>query len=142
MNVMSAMIWNTRSASRLLFLLSIAMILHFLSLAAIAGGRKTSTTSALVDWEESFEKPSTKLRQTQNHTNVVILLADNLAYDDVGIFQGAHTANGNVQLRDLQTKGSRTPNLDRFALEGRRFLNWNSPAVLCSASRAALLTGA
>jgi arylsulfatase A-like enzyme len=73
----------------------------------------------------------------QNHTNVVILLADNLAYDDVGIFRGAHgSATG-----QSPKKRSRTPNLDRAAAEGRRLLNWNSPAVLCSASRAALLTG-
>ena len=126
-NVMMTVICKTRSDSRLLFLLSIVIFLQFLSLVVIAGGRKI---------------PSTKLRQSQNHTNVVILLADNLAYDDVGVFQGAHIANGNVQLQDLRAKGSRTPNLDKAALEGRRLLNWNSPAVLCSASRAALLTGA
>ena len=67
----------------------------------------------------------------QNFTNVVVLFADNLAYDDVGIFRN----NGEKKQK------SRTPNLDRAAMEGRRLLNWNSPAVLCSASRAALLTG-
>ena len=67
----------------------------------------------------------------KNSTNVVILFADNLAYDDVGIFRDN---------REKKAK-SRTPNLDKAAMEGRRLLNWNSPAVLCSASRAALLTG-
>ena len=68
---------------------------------------------------------------TQNFTNVVILFADNLAYDDVSIFRD----------QSEKREKSRTPNLDRAAMEGRRLLNWNSPAVLCSASRAALLTG-
>ncbi|KAL7528107.1 hypothetical protein ACHAXR_002271, partial [Thalassiosira sp. AJA248-18] len=61
--------------------------------------------------------------------NVVILFADNLAYNDVGAFQtGVRTP-------------SRTPRTDALANDGLKLLHWNSPAVLCSASRAALLTG-
>ena len=60
--------------------------------------------------------------------NILILFADNLAYNDVGAF--SHNK-----------EQSNTPSLDALASSGRKLLNWNSPAVLCSASRAALLTG-
>jgi arylsulfatase len=58
--------------------------------------------------------------------NIVLLLADNLGYNDVSIF-GAPTA--------------KTPNIDRLGHEGIKLNNWNSAAHLCSASRAAILTG-
>ncbi len=87
---------------------------------------RCSPLAKIVEAEKRNESAEAK-----NFTNVVILFADNLAYDDVGIF--SHDG-------EKKTK-SRTPNLDSAAMEGRRLLNWNSPAVLCSASRAALLTG-
>ncbi|KAL7553306.1 hypothetical protein ACHAWF_016574, partial [Thalassiosira exigua] len=72
--------------------------------------------------------------------NVVVLFADNLAYDDVGAFRstgppppGPFGFGGRPR--------SRTPRTDAFARDGLKLLHWNSPAVLCSASRAALLTG-
>lgn len=58
--------------------------------------------------------------------NIVILLADNLGYNDISIF-GAPSA--------------KTPNIDRLGHEGLKLNNWNSAAHLCSASRAAILTG-
>lgn len=64
--------------------------------------------------------------QSSSVPNIVILFADNLAYNDVGIF-GSPTA--------------KTPNIDRLGFEGLKLNNWNSAAHLCSASRAALLTG-
>ena len=138
---MIIMISNIRSAPLILVLLSIANILQFLSVALIVESREISTDSVSRNVEQSVDKSSGRPQRFQN-TNVVILLADNLAYDDVGVFRGPQRANANAQPQDLQlTKDSRTPNLDRAALEGRRLLNWNSPAVLCSASRAALLTG-
>ena len=63
--------------------------------------------------------------------NVVILFADNLAYNDVGAFQQ----------KSSSTSSSRTPRTDALAKQGLKLLHWNSPAVLCSASRAALMTG-
>ena len=62
--------------------------------------------------------------------NIVILFADNLGYDDVSCFQSSSSRST-----------SKTPNIDRLADEGMKFHNWNSAAALCSASRAALLTG-
>jgi len=68
--------------------------------------------------------------------NVVIFFADNLAYNDVGTFQQKQsTTNNNSYL------SSRTPRTDELAKQGLKLLHWNSPAVLCSASRSALMTG-
>lgn len=58
--------------------------------------------------------------------NVVLILCDDLGYADLGC-QGA---------RDFAT-----PHLDRMAEEGIRLTNFYVPASVCSASRAALLTG-
>jgi len=58
--------------------------------------------------------------------NIVIIFTDDQGYADVGVF-GA--------------KGFETPNLDRLAREGTRFTNFHVAQPVCSASRAALLTG-
>ncbi len=58
--------------------------------------------------------------------NIVIIFTDDQGYADVGVF-GA--------------KGFATPNLDRLASEGTVFRNFHVAQPVCSASRAALLTG-
>jgi arylsulfatase A len=58
--------------------------------------------------------------------NVVIIFTDDQGYGDVGV---------------LGAKGFTTPNLDRLAAEGRTFTNFHVAQPVCSASRAALLTG-
>lgn len=58
--------------------------------------------------------------------NIVVVYTDDQGYGDVGVF-GA--------------KGFKTPNLDRMASEGRRFTDFYVAQPVCSASRAALLTG-
>src|SRR5579871_5257626 len=58
--------------------------------------------------------------------NVVLILTDDQGYADVGCY-GA--------------KGIATPNLDRMAREGVRFSDFYVAQPVCSASRAALLTG-
>ena len=58
--------------------------------------------------------------------NILILLADDLGYADVG-FQGAH---------DIPT-----PNIDSLAKAGVHFTNGYVSSVMCSPSRAGLLTG-
>ena len=58
--------------------------------------------------------------------NVVLIFADDLGYGDVGCY-GA--------------KGYTTPNIDRLAKEGVRFTDFYVAQAVCSASRAALLTG-
>ena len=59
--------------------------------------------------------------------NVVLVFADDLGYADVGVF-GA--------------EGFRTPHIDRLAAEGVRFTDFYVAQAVCTASRAALLTGA
>ena len=58
--------------------------------------------------------------------NIVILFADDLGINDLSCYG---------------RKDQRTPNLDRLAAEGVRFTQAYAAASVCSASRAALLTG-
>ena len=58
--------------------------------------------------------------------NVVLIYADDLGYGDVSCY-GATAI--------------RTPNVDRLATEGRRFVNAHAPAATCTPSRYSLLTG-
>ena len=58
--------------------------------------------------------------------NVVLIFMDDLGYGDLGCY-------GAVQYQ--------TPNIDKMAAEGIRFTNFLVAQPVCSASRAALLTG-
>ena len=58
--------------------------------------------------------------------NVVVIFMDDMAYADIGPF-GA--------------QGYETPHLDRMAAEGRKFTDFVVSSAVCSASRAALMTG-
>jgi uncharacterized sulfatase len=58
--------------------------------------------------------------------NIVIILADDLGYGDLGCY-------GHPKFK--------TPNLDRMAAEGARLTQFNCPAAFCAPTRAALLTG-
>ncbi len=60
------------------------------------------------------------------HPNFVVIFIDDMGYNDIGPF-GA--------------KGIETPNLDRMAAEGMKFTDFQVSSAVCSASRAALLTG-
>ena len=58
--------------------------------------------------------------------NIVIVFTDDQGYGDIGV-QGA--------------EGFRTPHIDRLARDGVRFTDFYVAQPVCSASRAALLTG-
>ena len=58
--------------------------------------------------------------------NVILIVADNLGYGDVGCF------GSNV---------NRTPNLDRMAAEGMRLTSFYVASSICTPSRAAIMTG-
>ncbi len=67
---------------------------------------------------------STKL--PDDSPNIVIILADDLGYGDVGAY-------GSRRIR--------TPNIDRLATDGLRFTQAYASANVCSPSRAGLMTG-
>ena len=58
--------------------------------------------------------------------NIVLIYADDLGYGDLGSY-------GATQFQ--------TPHLDRLAADGMRFTNFEVAQAVCSASRAAMLTG-
>lgn len=62
----------------------------------------------------------------QRPPNVVLILLDDLGYADLGCF-GADKI--------------KTPNMDRLAAEGTKFTSFYVAQAVCSASRAALMTG-
>ena len=64
--------------------------------------------------------------QVDRPPNIVIILTDDQGYADVGCYGAT---------------GFATPNLDRMAREGVRFTDFYVAQAVCSASRAALLTG-
>lgn len=69
---------------------------------------------------------SDTVRAQERLPNVVIIFMDDMGYADIGPF-GA--------------EGYETPHLDRMAEEGRIFTDFYVSQAVCSASRAALLTG-
>lgn len=71
--------------------------------------------AAQVQSGSAYEKP-----------NIVIIFTDDQGYQDVGVFGSP----------DIQT-----PHLDQMAAEGVQFTNFHAAQAVCSASRAALLTG-
>jgi arylsulfatase A len=94
---------------------------NFLSLSASAMG-----VAALGGCGAPPQPDNGKKTVRQGKPNVVVIFCDDMAYADVGCF-GA--------------QGYDTPHLDRMATEGVRFTDFHAATAVCSASRAALLTG-
>ena len=65
-------------------------------------------------------------RERKRPPNIVIIFIDDMGYADIGPFGAT---------------AYKTPNLDRMAEEGRIFTDFHSATAVCSASRAALMTG-
>jgi arylsulfatase A-like enzyme len=74
----------------------------------------------------NFSCTSKRQEEWRKLPNVVIIFTDDQGYNDVGVFG---------------SKDISTPNLDNMAKEGVRFSNFYVAQAVCSASRAALLTG-
>src|SRR5690606_1192761 len=67
-----------------------------------------------------------QLKQSDTPPNVVLIFLDDMGYGDLSV-TGA--------------LGYNTPNIDKMASEGSRFTNYMAAQAVCTASRAALLTG-
>ena len=63
----------------------------------------------------------------RNRPNILVILADDLGYGDIGCYNDKAKVS--------------TPNLDRLAREGMRFTDAHSPATVCTPSRYSLMTG-
>jgi len=63
---------------------------------------------------------------SQQRPNVLIIFMDDMGYGDPDCYAGI---------------GYNTPNIDRLAAEGMRYTNFYAAQAVCSASRAAILTG-
>ena len=64
--------------------------------------------------------------QPDQNPNIIIILADDLGYGELGIY-------GQEKIE--------TPNIDKLALSGMRFTQHYSGSAVCAPSRCALLTG-
>ncbi|MCI0347782.1 MAG: arylsulfatase [Acidobacteriales bacterium] len=69
---------------------------------------------------------STHLSAQPARPNIVVLIADDLGWGDLGCYGATKV---------------KTPNLDRLAREGMRFTDAHSPSSVCTPSRYNLLTG-
>jgi len=70
--------------------------------------------------------PTTALARTAERPNIVLMFTDDQGYQDVGCF-------GSPLIE--------TPHLDQMAAEGMRLMDFYAAQAVCSASRAALVTG-
>ncbi len=84
------------------------------------------TLLLLIAWSGSACLQAEEQAASDDPPNLVVIFIDDLGYADIGPF-GA--------------KDYATPNLDRMAAEGRKFTDFVTSTAVCSASRAALLTG-
>ncbi|HEY0462064.1 MAG TPA: arylsulfatase [Pyrinomonadaceae bacterium] len=70
--------------------------------------------------------PAQKNKPATRQPNIILILADDLGYGDIGAFG---------------QKFIRTPNLDKLAKDGIKFTNFYAGAPVCAPSRASLMTG-
>lgn len=85
--------------------------------SAFKGKIGVSATESTPDWPKSVEAP-------HGAPNIVLILLDDIGFADTSVFGGA----------------AQTPELNKLAMQGLRYNNFNT-AAMCSPTRAALLTG-
>lgn len=75
--------------------------------------------------------------KAQSKPNIIFILTDDLGYGDVGVFfQKQRQESG-----DRSKPYELTPNLDKMAAMGARFIQQYANAPVCAPSRASLITG-
>jgi arylsulfatase A len=84
----------------------------------------TIAGAAVAQNDSAAEVPTTPPMRSQK-PNVILMICDDLGFGDLGCYGSSIP----------------TPRLDHLAATGTRFTHWNSAHPICSASRAALLTG-
>ena len=82
--------------------------------------------SIAVSFDAALHRPTAAAEPTPGRTNVILVLADDLGYGDVGCY-------GNADID--------TPTLDMLARQGVRLTACYAPSSLCSASRAGITSG-
>ncbi|WOH38138.1 sulfatase-like hydrolase/transferase [Thalassotalea fonticola] len=68
---------------------------------------------------------SMALESPASQPNIIVIMADDMGYGDLGSYNGIH----------------HTPHLDQLAREGLRFTDFHSSGTVCSPTRAGLITG-
>src|SRR6185437_13478141 len=83
-------------------------------------------SAVAISCHQNAEKAATvSIAETQ--PNIVYILADDLGYGDVSIYNPESKIN--------------TPNIDELAAEGMRFTDMHAPSSVCTPSRYGILTG-
>ena len=105
--------------------------LELLMMAApvIADFRDPIAPHRAVAWRRGPAQPTAP--PDQRPPNIVVILADDLGFNDVSFYSGAVTADG----------ASTTPNIDSIARSGVAFANGYAANAVCAPSRAAIMTG-
>ena len=85
-------------------------------------------TSFLSRFSHELSAGQAPAQAKQQRPNIVLMLADNLGYGELGVYGGGIL------------RGAPTPRIDNLAAEGMRLLNFNVEAQ-CTPSRSALMTG-
>lgn len=81
-----------------------------------------------IPWQAGPERPQAP--PGQRPPNIIVILADDLGFNDVTAYGGGHA-----------DWGAATPNIDALAQEGARFDHGYAASAVCTVSRAGLLTG-
>ncbi|MHC4123791.1 MAG: sulfatase [Planctomycetota bacterium] len=85
-----------------------------------------SVTTASLNTSGCWTDLKKRTLKTPEKPNIIIILADDLGYGDVGCY-------GNKTIK--------TPNIDALAKGGLKFTDFHTNAPMCSPTRASLLTG-
>ena len=88
--------------------------------------RTVHATVGLMVWMVMVVVAGTSAAATPSRPNIVVILADDLGYGEVGCY-------GQTIIQ--------TPRLDQMAAEGMRFTHFYAGATVCAPSRSVLMTG-